>query len=596
MSLKIHFPLNGDTRNQGLLGDAQFTIDSYSYTTDGRVGEALSSGNIIMSAATSAKVFNNDEVTIAFWIYPTGTGSGIIFGTNSMTAPNNRKFSIFQYPTANDLHWSWQNDESNTTFTQGSLNGVMPTKVWTHICITYKNPNCTVYINGVKKGSSTGISNSPSFSYSTVIARASSIRYLNDLRIYDNCLSAREVKNLAKGLVCHYPLNDAYATRSINLYTDDYYEGKAFSYTSQFVRTKLPNERGYNYRLSYKGTGNNAYFTIAFPTIVFTAGKKYCFSCKIRRNAGTNTSFTLRAARIQNDWEAVQTNVIKEEGKWIECAVVATMPATYTRSGTTYNVAPRVEFYSTNLSTNGYSYCLDFDLKDIQIAECDDAIPATNPSWRDSVVYDCSGLNNNGSIVLSSAPKASANSPRYDLCYHFDSKHYLTGKTPWGAKNVTELSLSAWINQEEGGSYSTFFSCNGFGGGGLWLGANVENSGQWGYCGENTPYYHRGNKTVSKGTWYLFTYTFDNGVAKWYLNGELTGTTTYTNKYLALANSFTIGDSYTGTTWNTTFVGKISDFRLYSTVLSAEDIKKLYNTPVTLTDSGNLITDGEIIE
>ena len=41
---------------------------------------------------------------------------------------------------------------------------------------------------------------------------------LNDFRIYDHCLSPKEVKEIAKGLVLHYPLNDRYIENTTNLF------------------------------------------------------------------------------------------------------------------------------------------------------------------------------------------------------------------------------------------------------------------------------------------------------------------------------------------------------------------------------------------
>ena len=39
---------------------------------------------------------------------------------------------------------------------------------------------------------------------------------VNDVRVYDNCLSAAEIKEIAKGLVLHYPLNNAYIEAATN--------------------------------------------------------------------------------------------------------------------------------------------------------------------------------------------------------------------------------------------------------------------------------------------------------------------------------------------------------------------------------------------
>lgn len=41
---------------------------------------------------------------------------------------------------------------------------------------------------------------------------------INDFRIYDHCLSAKEIEEIAKGLILHYKLDDPYIESTTNLF------------------------------------------------------------------------------------------------------------------------------------------------------------------------------------------------------------------------------------------------------------------------------------------------------------------------------------------------------------------------------------------
>ena len=84
----------------------------------------------------------------------------------------------------------------------------MPEKLWTHVCVVYKNPSLYIYINGkLRAERHGGVSNAASFAQTTPIIHNSSYRYFNDFRIYNHALSLKEIKELSKGLMIHYKLN-----------------------------------------------------------------------------------------------------------------------------------------------------------------------------------------------------------------------------------------------------------------------------------------------------------------------------------------------------------------------------------------------------
>lgn len=98
-------------------------------------------------------------------------------------------------------------------------------------------------------------------------------------------------------------------------------------------------------------------------------------------------------------------------------------------------------------------------------------------------------------------------------------------------------------------------------------------------------------------TWHMATFVFDNGKSTWYLDGSKVGNDVqWARDYINTTQYLAIGNSYTGTTWNTTFNGCLSDFRMFSTALPAKDVADLYSVSASVANNGTLLLSGELIE
>lgn len=594
MALQVWLPLNGKIENQGLSG---VTVSgSPASWGNGLLGKCatFTGGQIIKSEAVHDFDYK-DNFSWACWVN-TNRGSGTVEYIFSVGRVDSTTFG-----------YGLQNDSSTHCIVWfGSWRTTIPVSkgVWTHIAFTKSGSTMRIYINGVLQQSVTFNAAMPTFANSVGLGigcfhySSGDIYKYNgsvaDFRIYDNALSPKEVHEIAQGLCCHYPLNDPTPTASINKYSGDTFEGKSSDYSSCFTMSKLTNERGYKFVLNYTGTGTDHWEGICYPYITFTAGKTYDYSCKVRANSG-NFSFSFRASRMSNDWSATVKSVINCDGKWHEYHTRITLEAKSVRSGTEYDTKPLIEFCSQSLKTKDTVYKCDIDIKDIQISECNTDASVSNGAWNDLTVYDTSGFGNHGSVTTASAPILAGDSARYDRCYELAYKHYITGEMPFNGQAMSAFTINVWLNNIDGGGYSTWFNSNGYGGSGLWLAVNVEGSGQWAYRSVS-PNYVKNSNFVTANTWYMFTYVYNAGVATWYLNGVKGTSTTYTDKTLAAGTTFTLGDSYTGTQWNTKFHGKLSDFRIYATALSDEDVATLYKTPISVTSGGAMIVKGEVIE
>jgi hypothetical protein len=91
-------------------------------------------------------------------------------------------------------------------------------------------------------------------------------------------------------------------------------------------------------------------------------------------------------------------------------------------------------------------------------------------------------------------------------------------------------------------------------------------------------------------TWYHFVIVCPNGASdvarKLYINGVEQTVTSNSNVWTSPGDKLNVGKR--STTSNDGFNGKISDFRMYSTALSADDILELYHTSASIDKSGSI--------
>lgn len=594
MALQIWLPLNGNVTNQGL-ADGIYSTANIAYASTGKTApQSLSTGTI-----KTKKTYQNYNGTVCFWIYVlSSAGTFRIIGNNDMTASvGNRKWSLFAYPTRNDLQvYGCMKDNVASANGNYILSGVLPDNTWTHVAVSHDTQNEYVYINGeLKKTVSWDSSGVFTFDVTTELIPSISGRYLQDVRVYDHCLSPREVREIAKGIICHYPLCDIHSTTSVNKYKGDNFDGKCSS--GSFTVTKLSDERGYNYSASYTGTGSNTRYLFCFPTYSFTVGKTYDYSFKARvRKMGI--AISLRASRCHNDWETKAVNINNADGEWHEYHVRQTMSGTtFTLSGTTKTTAPELEVYTDNMATSGTVYEFDFDIKDVQVCECSVSAPVNSGTFATSNVYDVSGLKNHGALKNVTW---SDGAPRYGGCYQFDGTSYVAA--PQTTKVTDAITASVWAYADTWGSDVRLFSCTEVGGWNIeYLGGYINFSvflnGAYSTCLSDKKW-----SDLSSG-WHLFAVTFDGTTQKLYIDGKLDTTKTAASSkspitYNSTNTIFLGAEAQASATTPTSpyFKGKMSDFRLYATALSAADVLELYNTPITITNGGAIMTQGEFKE
>lgn len=631
MSLQVWLPLTKDTRNQGLATGTINWTTTASFTNNGKLGKALTTGGCKMSASMTAQALNNQTVTIACWLFVNAdaddsTNRAMIFGNDTMSTLGGRQFSIFRYPYSDDIHLSWQNciNGTYTTVIGGVWSGVLTPHAWNHICITYSNPTVKIYINGIQIGTASGSLNTDSYNFDTDIIHNSSSHYINDFRIYDHCLSPMEVKELAKGLVLHYPLNrqgwgqenlvKGSNTNSIstNLWlghsavggnTSTIEQDETGTYCVKVTRDATA-QSSWDY-LSYDNflrgeIKTDTTYTVSFDCKPSVSGS-ISFTGFVNGNATnymTNSTTTIQGNCTANQWNHMV----------YQCKTISSF------SGIT--VSGQVVYFSRSASLRGTNVTVLF--KNIKVEEGSIATPwcpnssdtlATTMGLNSTTEYDCSGFCNNGTKVGTLG--WSSNTPKYNVSLDITTDscaRYIYG--PAQTQLTDQITLACWLYQTSatatsGGNSTTNQFALSQGRDYLNLGFNIGvNNGKPGvYAGNGgSESGARVNlisttKTIT-GSWHHVAATYNNGALKLYVDGQLDRETTVGTLDYVDAPALVVGKmayGYTNATSYFPFIGYISDARVYATALTAAQIKELYETSMSIDNKGNIYTR-ELVE
>lgn len=617
MSLRAWYVLNGNVKNQGL-GDFELTqVTAPTWATGKLCNQALNGGAFNWTAAQTASILNNNELSYSAWIYVGENGTNSRFFGND----DKRFFSLYQYSTKNDLHWSWYTTDTGSVWS-GIATGVLPTNKWTHVCFTYKSGNAKIFANGVQVGSGSPVLKITNFSYATTVIINNTNRRMQDIRIYDHCLSLKEVKELSKGMCLHYKLDDQYSIGQKQLYSGTTAHG--YSTSHSYTQTKLANEDGYNFKKTYTGTGGDNWFGISYlPAINHTAlnvNKNYIWSSKVRCNTWSNGNLSMRSALVNNDYfkggSVIVCDNSKADGVWHQYSRKLQLTDGWIYNKKSYYVSqsgydswvsssdtsarafiePRVEFMTSSLKTSGVVFNIDLDIKEVQLIEADEF-----PGWIDNDcitdVVDCAGVNNKHLINYKSC--VSVPSPVYKMAYNFNQKGYCYNSSV--PLTLQQFTISLWVNPKSNASpqsqhflFGTFDKTD----------SSWTNTGIGVFRNQNNNYYqiyfksdaesaakNMGGSSIActLNAWTHMVIWWDGTTAKVYLNGVVKNTQTYGLSGNCLFKNIYLGNSmFNNHPDSETEDAAMSDFRVYATALSEADILELYKTRASVDNDKNL--------
>lgn len=244
MSLRLWFPFTQNMLNYGESESNVVTNSNVTLNTNGKLGKCGSfNGSSSYLIGTQNFLSNNtSEWSFACWMKLNATTSGqTLFSCR--TAENQNGFTIIYYGT------TWIVDDGARWQPTASLSK----DTWYHICVVYKKGvGKYIYINGTldKTTTSTGTPTIVSATHYAIGATQKTATtpsgnfmngYLNDVRFYDHAISQAEIKELSKGLVVHYKLDDFMSSN--NLFVNGFGELGTENWTNTNISTtEIPSD------------------------------------------------------------------------------------------------------------------------------------------------------------------------------------------------------------------------------------------------------------------------------------------------------------------------------------------------------------------
>lgn len=542
MSLQVWLPLTKDLRQQGL-SNVTVTNNGATFDSVGKLGGCYSFDGTDDNLSYTPSVDGIETLSIAFWVCPTAaTPAGSFFSLERNTYWQLTFYGDHVAIRDNSIGYSGTRKNFST--------GTYIANTWTHVVVTYDKGTLKIYRDGslLSTNSVGGTKLNTSINNARIGSAVQSGYYysgkMNDVRIYDNCLSSMEIKQLAQGLVLHYPLN-----------------------RGGFGQENLATCSTQQYNLS-ASTSNYNYFWINGGTL--EPNTVYTFSAEVEVSDNVNSCTIFNYT--SGDYTGTTTNSFPADGKrhsW-----------TFTTSSTAIGLIA----YAGIAGATANHTAIYKNIKIEKGTVATPYIPRSNETLyttmglNGTTEYDCSGFCNNG--IRAGTFDWTSNTAKYAVSTKFNGTDNAI-QTPSLPTMITDknYTIAVWIYKTVIGSkgYQTIYG----GPSGFEIEARNGSANETKFVPWN---WGKPMASYELNEWNHCVFVHSDADCKIYLNGEYiaTGTTKASNP----TGNYFVGAWNTSTQQN--FDGLMSDFRIYATALSADDVKSLYQNCATIDPDGTI--------
>ena len=588
MALQVWLPLTKDLRNQGL-SNVTVTNNGATFNSAGKLGgcyvfdgtdDAISIGNLSTLVETS--------FSFACWFYHSDTWSTKNYET------------ILGGPSGFELEA--KNGSTNSpvikAYSWGGGSFTYELNKWNHLVMTRTSSETKFYLNGELKLTGT-VGSIPSGDYFVGAWKTSTSQNYKgsicDVRIYNHCLSPMEVKQLAQGLVLHYPLADTCVEATTNLITTEdclsatCYNGATSKYGYGANTDMYKTVTTYDGRKGtkvYMGTNGNAAFPYVYINSMYTSDGTNSPAYKtLSFDYYTNIGTSIRPYKLGSGSGTATYRITNKNGvatgTGTDAVSIPVMTNGWNHIEITFHGTTAADsqwgyiqnYPSHTSNTNNFWFFAIIQLETKDHATGYAGVGGTRTS---TVIYDTSGFCNNGTIVGTFT--ISSDTPKYLVSSVYTGSNYIYLDPP-----STEIqTIAVWVkwNTIPSGQ-SVILVDNGSG-----IGLGLMSTGI--LCSTskagNSHTFSKANLVAN--TWYHFVVVKTGATTrKLYINGVEQTATTNTSNWTYSVNQLQLGKR---STTSDGFVGKLCDFRAYTTALSADDVKSLYQNCATIDPDGTI--------
>ena len=600
MSLQVWLPLNGDLHNQGLSNLTFSTLSSTYCISDnsGKIGKcykndapAWNRGGLI-----SNTTINLGQQQSAFcWVNFTTLNSssslgGALISQHRHTANKGMGLNIKYVSSTTGYLTVSTGNGSSRTYNAYCATTLMNAGTWYHVGYTYDGSNIRLYVNGnlEKTQAYSGMSISADyltiFNWSMASSSGSSAYtnyrlngYLNDVRLYNHCLSSKEVKELARGLVLNYQLKDFFPLNLVKYDKNIYTESDGSKWIRIFHHNNPASKLFAKTDIWASGVykDEDRWFDI-YPIVQSLTTFEFMVKQK-----QTSSATEVKYRWIQNKSPLTATyNDVKPDavtrittsgytngnqgGLWRSGHANTHMVIANSNSGNWYGATGcwvayngGIPGYPNTVITTGY-----IDLY-IKISD-----------YISNIIYDCSGYCNNGIAVGDLT--ITTNSSRYNTAIYLNASgsnnHIETNNEL--AIPTTAISVSFWVKANKSTNQVLFADPK--------LEFGLLNS--LGYVIPTASSAPFNIPNFQTNEWNHVVVIRENSNYKLYINGVEQTRGSSNNNYVHNSTKlYLFNRSYNN---NYAANATMSDFRVYATALSAAAVKELYQTSLD-TSSGS---------